>query len=172
MLATTSAQTNAFEYAGQFGGFFRDFFGNQRMVLRTGGDELFLGVTAPLRTRLAKLLAPGQEIVVAGKTLTGTRVTELVSHAWIEGQPVSAGCIRVCSKKKCWRAGGKEIWDTLNGYLPQSELGQCLKLETVHCLDNCKHGPNLEFDGSLVQHCTTKKAVELLKAPKNPIPLD
>jgi len=50
MLAATSAHTNAFEYAGQFGGFFRDFFGNQRMVLRTRGDELFLGVTAPSTT--------------------------------------------------------------------------------------------------------------------------
>ena len=50
MLAATSAHTNAFEYAGQFGGFFRDFFGNQRMALRTRSDELFLGVTASSTT--------------------------------------------------------------------------------------------------------------------------
>jgi hypothetical protein len=67
MLATTSAQTSTFEYAGVFAGFFRDFFGNPRMVLRTGGDELFLGVTAPLRTHLAKLLAPEQENCRVGK---------------------------------------------------------------------------------------------------------
>ena len=172
MLAPTTAQTTTFQYAGEFAGFFRDVFGNQRMVLRTGGDELFLGITAILRARLAKLLAPGEEVFVAGKTQAGTRVTELVSRVWIGGQSVSAGCIRVCSRKKCWRAGGKAIWDALNGYLPQSELGQSLKIETVDCLDNCKHGPNLELDGSLVERCTARKAVQLLKARANPVSIE
>jgi Thioredoxin-like [2Fe-2S] ferredoxin len=164
------AEETSFEYEGRFGGFFRDFFGNSRMVLQTRDEELFLGITRPLHTRLSNLLSPGQEIVVAGNNFPGTRVTQLVSHAWITGRPVFAHCIRVCSNKNCWRAGGKAIWDVLNRGVAEFKLRHSLRLETADCFDNCKLGPNLECDGSLIEHCTTEKGVELLKGLSSPVP--
>jgi Thioredoxin-like [2Fe-2S] ferredoxin len=162
MLAASTDQTNDFEYAGQFAGFFRDVFGNSRMVLRTADQELFLGIAKPLHAGLAGMLAPGQEIVVAGRSFPGARISRLVSHVRAASQPVFARRIRICSKKKCWRTGGKAIWETLNRHIADSELEDTVRLETVDCLENCKRGPNLECDGSLFQNCTTGKAVELL----------
>jgi (2Fe-2S) ferredoxin len=152
-----------FKYSGQFAGFFSDIFGNPRMVLQTQAEELFLGITKPLQSRLSCELVPGEEIVVTGDIVPGARVTKLVSNAWIARRPVLQHCIRVCAKKKCWRNGGEAIWRALNESVRDNDLNDSIRLETVDCLDNCKRGPNLECDGRLLQDFTKADARELLR---------
>ncbi len=158
----SSSPLDKFEYSGQFAGFFRDVFGKKRMVLRTANEELYLGIAKPLHSRLSGMLTPGQEVVVAGKKSTSSRNLQLVLQAWIEGEQVLSQCFRVCSKKKCWKAGGKAIWKTLSKKIASPEFDHSVKLETVDCLENCKRGPNVEFDGVVIEHCTIGKAVEIL----------
>jgi hypothetical protein len=163
MIASVEAHLDKFKYTGQFAGFFSDIFGNPRMVLHTRGEELFLGITKPLQTRLSQALAPGEQIVVTGKIVPGARVSQLVSDAWMADQPRRQHCIRVCAKKKCWRNGGEAIWRALNKSIQEGDVGDAVRLETVDCLDNCKRGPNLECDGRLVERCTKSEARDLIQ---------
>jgi|GEM_PF-3491103 hypothetical protein len=163
MIPSLEAQLEKFKYSGQFAGFFSDVFGNPRMVLKTKGEELFLGITKPLRTRLSDALAPGEQIVVTGKMVPGARVSKIVSNAWVADRRVFEHCVRVCSKKKCWRNGGEGIWRELNEAVRDAELSDSIRLETVDCLDNCKRGPNLECDGRLFQRCTKGEARVLVR---------
>ena len=152
-----------FKYSGQFAGFFSDIFGNPRIVLQTQGEELFLGITKPLQTRLSYTLVPGEEIVVTGRIVPGARVSKLVSNAWIDGRPAFEHCIRICAKKKCWRNGGEVIWRALHETVRDCDLNDSIRLETADCLDNCKRGPNLECSGRLLQHCTKAEARNLVR---------
>lgn len=163
MLSFLEAHVDKFKYSGQFTGFFSDIFGNPRMVLQTQGEELFLGITKPLQTRLSGKLVPGEEIVVTGEIIPGARITKLVSDAWIADRPARRHCIRVCAKKKCWRNGGEAIWRALNESVRDDDLNDWIRLETVDCLDNCKKGPNLECDGRLLQRFTKANAGDLLR---------
>jgi (2Fe-2S) ferredoxin len=163
MLSLLEGHVDKFKYSGQFAGFFSDVFGNPRMVLQTQGEELFLGITKPLQTRLSCKLVPGEEIVVTGEIIPGARVTKLVSNAWLAGGPVRQHCIRVCAKKKCWRNGGGAIWRAMHESVRDNDLNDSIRLETVDCLDNCKKGPNLECDGRLLQRFTKADARDLLK---------
>jgi len=163
MLSLLEGHVDKFKYSGQFAGFFSDVFGNPRMVLQTQGEELFLGITKPLQTRLSCKLVPGEEIVVTGEIIPGARVTKLVSNAWLAGRPVRQHCIRVCAKKKCWRNGGGAIWRAMHESVRDNDLNDSIRLETVDCLDNCKKGPNLECDGRLLQRFTKADARDLLK---------
>ena len=163
------SQNSRFEYTGQFAGFFRDFFGNSRMVLRTSNEELFLGITKPLYASLSDRVVPGQEMMVAGNVFPGSRVSQLIDDARILKRPGVQRCIRVCSHKKCWRNGGKDIWRALKQHVSEHDLGQSVRLEMSDCLDHCKRGPNLECDGSLLQHCTIRSAMEFLKDLRTPV---
>jgi (2Fe-2S) ferredoxin len=163
MRSSLEGHFDKFRYSGQFAGFFSDIFGNPRMVLQTQGEELFLGITKPLQSRLSRKLVRGEEIVVTGEILPGNRVIKLVSDAWMADRPARHHCIRVCAKKKCWRNGGEAIWRAVNESVRNNDLDDAIRLETVDCLDNCKRGPNLECDGRLLQRFTKADARELLR---------
>jgi Thioredoxin-like [2Fe-2S] ferredoxin len=163
MLPLSEGRLDKFKYSGQFAGFFSDIFGNPRLVLQTQAEELFLGITKPLQTRLSSKLVPGEQIVVTGEITPGARVSKLVSDAWIAGKPALQHCIRVCAKKKCWRNGGEAIWRAVNESVRDYGLDDSISLETVDCLDNCKRGPNLECDGRLLQGYTKADAMDLLR---------
>jgi (2Fe-2S) ferredoxin len=169
MSANLLSQNSRFEYTGEFAGFFRDFFGNSRMVLRISNEELFLGIIKPLYTSLSDRVVPGQEMIVAGNVFPGSRVSQLIDDARILELPTSQRCIRVCSHKKCWRSGGKDIWGELKQHVSEHNLGQSVRLEKSDCLDHCKRGPNLECDGSLFQNCTIRSAMKFLKDLRTPV---
>ncbi|HSI10745.1 MAG TPA: (2Fe-2S) ferredoxin domain-containing protein [Chthoniobacter sp.] len=156
---------NHFELRGQFCGFIRTLLGKRRLVLRMGDEEHFLKVEKALRHRLKHSLMPGTEILVSGHARSGDGKRE-VSNVHIltpEGPVACATCpIRVCTKKTCWRNGGKELWDALENTIAQHGLADEVQIEGVNCLDHCKRGPNAEWQGHDFHHCTTRDAERIV----------
>jgi len=161
---TTHLATH-FELRGQFCGFIRTLLGKRRMVVRVEGEEHFLKVEKELRHRLKHALTPGSEILVSGHESPGDR-KRVVSNVHLitpEGPVACATCpIRVCTKKTCWRNGGKELWEALEGSIARRELATEVQLEGVHCLDHCKRGPNAEWQGHDFHHCTPRDAERIV----------
>lgn len=160
-----------FELRGQFAGFFRTIFGKRRMILRAGGEDHELKVPKELRRELAGALVPGVEIVVTGferpEDFTG-RMRRVVSHIHFLTRPpvppdACATCtIRVCTKKNCWKQGGRELWHTLETRLAEQGLTDAVRLKAVDCLDNCKRAPNLELHHRLHQRGTPARVGEIV----------
>jgi NADH:ubiquinone oxidoreductase subunit E len=71
--------------------------------------------------------------------------------------------IRLCTKKKCWKNGGKELWYGLEREIDESGLTGVVRLKAVGCLDNCKRGPNLEIEGCLHGRCNRRDAAALIR---------
>jgi hypothetical protein len=105
--------STGFEVQGRFAGFFRDIFGKRRMALRVAGEEIYLKVPKALRKELEPILVPGEEVVVLGRDAFDGRDARVVSELRFRDRPGCIACpIRVCTKKSCWRNGGKELWAT------------------------------------------------------------
>lgn len=158
--------SSTFELQGEFLGFFRDFFGKRRLVLRLDGKEVFLKIPKGLRHDLEEVLQRGQAIVVTGtETEDGksSRDGRMVLQVRIAGEPACVTCpIRVCAKKNCWRNGGKELYRALEDKIEEAGLGDTVKLKAVDCLDHCKHGPNAQIGGQDFHRCTPRDAGRLL----------
>lgn len=161
----SSPSSTTFELRGLFCGFIRTLLGKRRMVLRVAQEEHFLKVEKELRNRLKTALFPGSEIVVSGHERPGDqkRVVSEVKLMTADGAVACTQCpIRVCTKKTCWRNGGKELWQALEETLTRNGLTGVVPLEGVHCLDHCKHGPNAEWQGHDFHHCSPKDAEQIV----------
>jgi hypothetical protein len=139
------------------------------MVLRIGKEDHFLKVEKELRHRLKTALTPGSEILVSGPEADEhgrpvcKRVVSDVRLMTPHGPVACARCpIRVCTKKTCWRNGGQELWQALEGTLTRRGLTDAVPLEGVHCLDHCKRGPNAEWQGHDFHHCTLRDAERIV----------
>lgn len=169
MSAHVSSQP--FELHGEFAGFIRTLLGKKRMVLRTEKDDCFLKVPKALRHRLTGALIPGSKIAVTGHQVVeesgrGPKmVVSTVQLLTAAGTAVPVGCpIRVCTKKNCWRSGGKELWHALETTLAERGLTGVVQLEEVDCLDHCKRAPNAEWQGCEFHRCSPKDAEKIVDA--------
>jgi hypothetical protein len=160
-----------FELHGEFAGFIRTLLGKRRMVLRTEKEDCFLKVPKALRHRLTGALYPGTKIAVTGHEVIGEGgsgprlVVSSVHVVTPSGLEVPAGCpIRVCTKKNCWRSGGKELWHALEGTLAERGLTGVVQLEGVDCLDHCKRAPNAEWQGCEFHRCSPRDAEKIVDA--------
>lgn len=158
-----------FVLQGEYAGFIRTLLGKRRMVLRTGEEDFFLKVPKDFRHRLAAALAPGSKISVAGHEVCedGSRgpklVVSTVQMVTPSGVAIPIGCpIRVCTKKNCWRSGGKELWDALETQLAERGLTGAIQLEGVDCLDHCKRAPNAEWQGCEFHRCSPADAEKIV----------
>jgi len=161
---TTDPATH-FELRGQFCGFIRTLLGKRRMVVRADGEEHFLKMEKELRERLKHTLSPGVEILVSGheRPADGRRVVSNVHFITPEGPVACATCpVRVCTKKTCWRNGGKELWEAMEASIAHHGLAEEVQLEGVHCLDHCNRGPNAEWQGHNFHHCTPRDAERII----------
>ncbi len=162
----SSHLSTQFELRGAYCGFIRTLLGKKRMVLRIGQEEHFLKVEKELRHRLKGTLTPGTEILVLGHERPGDqkRVVEEVKRLTADGPVACAVCpIRVCTKKNCWRNGGKELWQALEESLAQHGLTDAVPLEGVDCLDHCKRGPNAEWQGHDFHYCRPRDAERIVE---------
>ncbi len=161
------AAPSTFELQGEFLGFFRDFFGKRRLVLRIEGEEIFLKIPKALRHELEEVLHREQSIVVTGsesEEASRGRDGRVVLQVRIAGESACVTCpIRVCAKKNCWRNGGKELYRALEQKIEEAGLGGTVKLKAVDCLDHCKHGPNAQIGGHDFHRCTPRDAERLLE---------
>jgi hypothetical protein len=153
----TTENSARFELQGRFVGFFRDLFGKRRMALCVADDEIYLKVPKALRRELEGRLMAGQEVVVTGQQSSGERGARVVSQVRIAGQEVCVSCpVRICTKKNCWRSGGKELWADMERRIAAAGLADSVKLQAVDCLDHCKLAPNIEHAGQDYHRCTPR----------------
>ena len=141
-----------FELKGVFEGFSRNDEGKRRMLLRNAcGDVIELKVPKKIRKEISDRLRPGMEIAVSGieKRKLFRAVKRIVSELRIlsEFRTQRSECakcpIRVCSKKNCWKQGGKELWKYLEKRIAEEGLSEIVELKDVGCLKNCDHAPNV-----------------------------
>lgn len=160
--------STAFELQGRFAGFFRDVFGKRRMVLRVDGEEVYLKLPKALRKELDGALRAGQELIVSGADADAPGGL-LVSQVRVAGQSACVTCpIRICTKKNCWRNGGRELWSALEKKIEEAGLSDSVRLKAVGCLDHCKRGPNAEFAGRDFHHCSPRTTDEILESFAEP----
>ena len=76
----------------------------------------------PVKSLPSKIAVTGHEVIEEGGR--GPKlVVSSVHLVTASGLEVPAGCpIRVCTKKNCWRSGGKELWHALEAELAERGL--------------------------------------------------
>ena len=165
----SSSQPKTFELRGEFAGFIRTVQGKRRMVLRTDQEDHLLKVPRDLRHHLASTLSPGSHIAVSGEEELDEgksdpkRVVSKVQLLTPSGTAVPILCpIRVCTKKNCWRSGGKQLWHALEESLARRGLADAVQLEAVDCLDDCDRAPTAEWQGCKFHRCTPADAEKIV----------
>ena len=126
-----------------------------------------------LRKELDGTLRAGQELIVSGADTPGDADEPggpVVSQVRVAGQPACVTCpIRICTKKNCWRNGGRDLWTALEKKIETAGLSDCVRLKAVGCMDHCKRGPNAEFGGRDFHHCSPRTAEEILESFAQPV---
>ena len=166
-----------FELSGRFGGFVFTPEGKRRLLLRQGEESCLLKVPRLLRRRLvgkfppdAPLRVSGTEELVPGTGLRKRVVSRVLPDAAPPSRVDSAAVlppavlypVRVCSKKNCWRNGGRELWDALVRERDARGLVGQIELRQTGCLDRCKHGPNADVGHGEYSRCSPQDASALL----------
>ncbi len=166
--------TPALEFTGRFGGFVFTDAGKRRMLLREGEQQRLLKVPRVLRRRIIGKFPVGQWIRVAvteeRNPDTGV-LKQVVSQVLPEagnstidrrlpltGKPVAASVVRVCSKKNCWRNGGRELFAALGHELAANGQAGNVEIRQVGCLDRCKQAPNIDCGDRAYTRCSAREA--------------
>lgn len=164
---------SSFELTGTFEGYARNEKGKLRMLLRVpDGEVLRLKVPKEIRKSFENRLKPGMELAARGvekrsffeppkRSVSWLRLLSVVPAA---AKPSAcAKCpIRVCSKKNCWKSGGKELWAHLEKRIAEEGLEDVVELKAVGCLGNCKRAPNAVYSRELYGRCTKADADAML----------
>ncbi len=160
---------NRFDLTGEYGGIVRDAAGKRRLRLRVPGGEWLLKVPRLLRRRIMAGHRGGETIRLTGDTernAAGEAVRRVVVEILpVPGAPVpraTVGPIQVCTKKNCWRQGGRELWTALERGLAAGGLSGQITLEGVGCLDRCRMAPNAEWQGCAYKNCSPADAPEII----------
>jgi NADH:ubiquinone oxidoreductase subunit E len=77
----------------------------------------------------------------------------------------------VCSKKNCWRQGGREIAHLVERELESAGLQRLVRVKLSGCLDCCKSAPTIACNERLIANCereTVEKLVTRLRARLQP----
>ena len=161
------------ELTGQFGGFVFTDAGKRRMLLRhpDGGDRL-LKVPRELRRRIIGKFRVGESIRVAVTEeadletgVTRQVVSRVLPDVGEIAPPAAAPCVvvRVCSKKNCWRNGGRELWEALErARLAGGHAMANVEIRQVGCLDRCKQAPNADCGSRAYARCSPREAGAIL----------
>jgi hypothetical protein len=154
-----------FELTGDFGGFIRNLLGKRRLLLLTASGEVQLKVPRALRLRLDGRLAIGTPLTVSGFEQDAQgQPHRAVVRVRIPGASGGDACytcpIQVCTKKNCWRQGGRELWHSFEHEL--ATLDDAPALEKVDCLDRCKHAPNFDCGALEFERVTPERARRFL----------
>lgn len=160
------------ELRGLFAGFVRTLLGKRRMLLHRDGDELLLKVPKELRHVLETRLSRGQEVIVWGEEEIEKRSGETVfTVSKVQTAGFATGTqaaflvspIQVCSKKNCWRSGGKELDSALREALHERGLAGMVEVHEISCLDHCKRAPNCEWSGHVFSRCSPRDATWIVE---------
>ncbi len=157
---------STFELTGRFGGWVRTDAGKRRLLLHQDEHTFLLKVPRLLRRNVIGKYHAGQIIHVAGteEKSPGADVPKrTVSRLWTDSVGPAASCpVQVCSKKNCWRKGGRELWDALCRERDVRGLAGQVELRQVDCLDRCKHAPNADWGDHEFSHCSPGDAAAII----------
>ena len=174
-----------FELAGHFGGFVFTDLGKRRMLLRVGDQDRLLKVPRTLRRRLIGKFPVGEWLRVAGteEREPATGVLKQVVSRVLSGAgdstvqlplaapaPAASCVVRVCSKKNCWRHGGRELFDALGRAAAASGHADRIEIRQVGCLDRCKHGPNADGGNRAYSRCSPGDAARIIAQTTGGLP--
>ena len=167
--------TAPFELTGQFGGFVFNDAGKRRMVLRQGDGVRLLKVPRLLRRSIIGKFRPGETIQVAvtGERHPGTgALKEVVSQILSVAAHPSAATrvVRVCSKKNCWRQGGRELWEALEREAAAAGEAGNVEIRQVGCLDRCKQAPNADCGKLAFSRCSPREAGAIIARAAGGLP--
>ena len=85
----------------------------------------------------------------------------------IEAQPKQKRlCIEVCSKGKCFKQGGRKIYDELQDAVDGNPELAHVSVKATGCMNACKQGPNLRLPSGQMLHRATP-AEALARLDKN-----
>ena len=174
--------TSAYELTGRFGGFVFTDAGKRRMLLHGGDHDRLLKVPRILRRRIIGKFPVGELIRVAvteeREPETGV-LKQVVSQVLPEtgdffppptAVPVASCVVRVCSKKNCWRKGGRELFEALAREVAASPHAANIEIRQVGCLDRCKHAPNADCGKRAYTGCLPREAGMIIaQAAGNPL---
>ena len=160
--------------AGQFGGFMFTDAGKRRMVLQQGECHRLLKVPRALRRRIIGKFRPGEPIRVAITEETDPEtgahkqivsqvlpeIADVAARAWPATTPSLV--VRVCSKKNCWRNGGRELFAALECEAAAGGHAGNIEIRQVGCLDHCKHAPNVALGDRVFARCAPREAGTLI----------
>lgn len=78
--------------------------------------------------------------------------------------PAKKLCVQVCRKGKCFKQGGRQIVQSLEGAIAADPSLQHISVEGVGCLKACKKGPNLKLSNSkrVISGVTPENALALI----------
>jgi NADH:ubiquinone oxidoreductase subunit E len=158
-------KVSAFTFTGQFAGFTRLPNGKRRMLLRALHQELVLKVPRELRQELDGMLTPGANLTVHGvERADGDHRKLVVSEVELSPEHRIHACtIRVCSKKNCWRQGGREIAQQIGEELERADLDDVVRVKLSGCLDCCKFAPTIACNEHVISECDSESVVDLVK---------
>ena len=154
----TEAQPGAqlkepFELTGRFLQFENSKSGEaKRLLIDLDSGQVRVKIAKTLRRALPALLQPGVPVTISGIRIRRKGALEFrlkansikplsTAAAFQTGQ--RKGSIAICSKKNCWKRGGKDLWETLEKTIVDRGLTDQIKLKRTGCLKNCKKCPCL-----------------------------
>ena len=164
------------ELTGQFGGFVFTDAGKRRMLLRQGDDARLLKVPRLLRRRIIGKFHPGEPIRVAvteerhPETGVLKQVVSQVLPGTVERLPAASCVVRVCSKKNCWRKGGRELWEALEREAAAAGHAGNIEIRQVGCLDRCKQAPNADCGKLAYSRCSPREAGSIIARAAGGLP--
>ncbi|PZV15541.1 MAG: hypothetical protein DCF21_11685 [Leptolyngbya sp.] len=76
-------------------------------------------------------------------------------------------CIEVCSKGKCFKQGGRQIYHDLQAAVDSDPELSHVSVKATGCMKACKHGPNLRLpSGQMLHRASPAEALAKLGAKR------
>ncbi|MGG6240206.1 (2Fe-2S) ferredoxin domain-containing protein [Nodosilinea sp. AN01ver1] len=172
---------------GQYAGAYRSDKGKIKgLLLRAGETEYTIKLPKYLRPMLVRELAPGEFVQVwAYAEADRWRAinvlplpeceAETLRQQWGDLTPVAESpqpkqkrlCIEVCSKGKCFKQGGRQIYNELQEAVDGNPELSHVSVKAVGCMKACKHGPNLRLpSGQMLHRASPAEALARLDAKR------
>lgn len=172
---------------GQYAGAYRSDKGKVKgLMLQAGAEEYSIKLPKYLRPMLVRELVPG-DFVQVWAYLEDERwrainvlplpecEAETLRQQWSDLTPVTElpqpqpqrMCIEVCSKGKCFKQGGRQVYDDLQAAVDSDPELSHVSVKATGCMKACKHGPNLRLpSGKMLHRATPAAALAQLDAKR------
>lgn len=152
--------------------------------LQADAEEYAIKLPKYLRPMLVRELAPGDFVQVwaylEDDRWRAVNVLPLpdceaktLQQQWGNVAPVIAAaqpkrlCFEVCSKGKCFKQGGKQIYNELQEAVDSDPELAHVSVKATGCMKACKHGPNLRLpNGQMLHRATPAEALARLDAKR------